>query len=181
MCGGWGRSSPQASSINPPRCRRHLWACWKLCAVTVKVSCTVTFTVSPESLQVTMAGENHFSDFIPFLLGSHARSFCECAQLSSENPPQEGQCAKTHNRGALRLSRRRTLFRGVPDHFFGLKSIVPSQCDFGGARCAHDGAKVAPRCPQWAPRVTFGGPWRHFWSPKWRNAVCAKNILFTMF
>ena len=70
---------------------------------------------------------------------------------------------------------------GVPDHFFGLKSIVPSRCDFGGARCAHDGAKVAPRCPKWAPRVTFGGPLRHFWRPKWRNAVCTKNILFTMF
>ena len=110
----------------------------------VKVSCTESFTRSAESLQVNMPGKNHFSDFIPFLLGSHACSFCECAQLSSETPPQEGQCAKTHSRGALRLSRRRTLFRGVPDHFFGLRSIVPSQCDFGGARCAHKALRIAP-------------------------------------
>ena len=42
----------------------------------------------------------------------------------------------------LRLSRRRTLFRGVPDRVFGLKPTVPSQCDFGGVRSAHEGAKV---------------------------------------
>ena len=174
-------SAAWAKPLNPPRCRRHLRGVLGSGCSLCQGDCTVTFTVSPESLQVTMAGESHFSDFIPFLLGSHARSFCECAQLSSETPPQEGQCAKTHRRGALRLSRRRTLFRGVPDHFFGLKSIVPSQCDFGGARCAHDGAKVAPRCPQWAPRITFGEPWRHFWRPKWRNAVYAKNVLFIVF
>ena len=84
-------------------------------------SCTVTFTVSPESLQVTMAGESHFSDFIPFLLGSHACSFCECAQLSSETPPQEGQCAKTHRAWSPAPQPPTDPFQGGPQPLFRLE------------------------------------------------------------
>ena len=82
---------------HPPRSRRDLSACGDWVATTFtttcKVSCTFTFTGSAGSLTVTMPGESHFSDFIPFLQGSHARSFCECVYSSHETLSQEGQCA----------------------------------------------------------------------------------------
>ena len=84
---------PSSASVSQrPAGRVGVWVA-TLFTTTCKVSCTFTFTGSAGSLTVTMPGESHFSDFIPFLQGSHARSFCECVYSSHETLSQEGQCA----------------------------------------------------------------------------------------
>ena len=51
----------------------------------------------------------------------------------------------------------------------------------GVSKVLHEAPRDGPGCPKSSPKLTFGVPGRHFLRPKCHNAVCTKNILFTMF
>ena len=145
---------------HPPRSRRDLSACGAWVATTFtttcKVSCTFTFTGSAGSLTVTMPGESHFSDFIPFLQGSPARSFCESHSLCSETLSQQGQYAKTPERWALWASRRLSNLEGVPGLFSTLKVKVRANASLV-TLCAHSRPQKSGQGGQREPESPLSG------------------------
>ena len=106
---------------------------------------------------MTMPGESHFNDFIPFLQRSHARSFCECVYSSHETLSQEGQC-KTQGVEPLRPGRRRSFGEGFRLTFSACKRrAAPMRLRWRPVRTQASSSR--PPVPKVTPKAHFWGAW----------------------
>ena len=114
---------------------------------------------------MTMPGESHFSDFIPFLQGSHARSFCECVYSSHETLSQSGQCAKTLCVPRWDLAADFAFWEEFRLTFSTCEQRVASM-RLRWRPVRTQGSSSRPRVPKVTPKAHFWGAWATLFEAK---------------